>query len=132
MIGADTNVLVRLFVEDEPRQHKAAVAFFDARSPDDPVFVSLVTVVEFCWVLKRSYKRPQSEILDLVRQVLASKDAVVESAAQIYEAVETASRTGGDFSDVVIANAGRRVGCEKTMTFDQPAAKDIPGMELLK
>jgi predicted nucleic-acid-binding protein len=132
VIGVDTNVLVRLFVEDEPQQHKAAVAFFDARSSDDPAFVSLVTVVEFCWVLKRSYKQPQSEILDLVRRVLASKDSVVELAAYVDEAVEIASRTGGDFADVVIAEAGRRTACEKTVTFDRPAARAVPGMTLLK
>jgi predicted nucleic-acid-binding protein len=92
----------------------------------------VVTLVEFYWVLKRSYKRSPPEILDLVRQISASKDTVVESATHIYEAVEAASRTGGDFADVVIANAGWRAGCRKTVTFDRPAARDVPGMEFLK
>ena len=131
MIGVDTNVLIRLFVNDHPEQHASANAFFAARTPDDAVFVSLATTMEFVWVLTRSYKRPQDEALGLLKIVLSSRDAVVEMAEVVAGAVETALDTKGDYSDVIIAQAGRRAGSSRTVTFDKPAAERIPGMDLL-
>ena len=131
MIGVDTNVLVRLFVNDEPEQHARANAFFEARTPEDAAFVSLATTMEFVWVLTKSYKRPQDEALGLLKIVLSSRDAVVEMAEAVASAVETALDTKGDYSDVIIAQAGRRAGCSHTLTFDRPAAKSISGMEII-
>jgi predicted nucleic-acid-binding protein len=131
VIGVDTNVLIRLFVNDEPEQHAKANAFFGARTPDDAAFVSVATTMEFIWVLTRSYKRPQDEALGLLKIVLSSRDAVVEMADSVANAVETAFDTKGDFSDVIIAQAGRRAGCSHSVTFDRPAAERIPGMDLL-
>lgn len=131
MIGVDTNVLVRLFVNDEAEQHAKAKAFFAARSPEDAAFVSLATTIEFVWVLTRSYKRPQDEALGLLKIVLSSRDAVVEMAEAVASAVHTALDTQGDYADVLIAQAGHRAGCSHSVSFDGPATKRIPGLELL-
>ncbi|MEZ2132099.1 MULTISPECIES: hypothetical protein [unclassified Sinorhizobium] len=37
----------------------------------------------------------------------------------------------GEFADIFIALRNRNAGCASTMTFDEKAAKHIPGMELL-
>lgn len=131
MIGVDTNVLIRLFIKDDPVQHAQANAFFLARSPEDAVFVSMTTTIEFVWVLTRSYKRPQDEALGLLKIILTSRDAVVEMADAVAGAVETALDTKADFSDVIIAQTGQRAGCSHTVTFDRPAAKLVPEMDLL-
>ena len=131
MIGVDTNVLIRLFINDEAEQHAKADAFFAARSPEDAAFISLVTTIEFVWVLTRSYKRPQDEALGLLKIVLSSRDAVVEMAEAVASAVQTALDTKGDYADVIIAQAGQRAGCSHSVSFDEPAAKRIPEMELL-
>ena len=131
MIGVDTNVLIRLFINDEAEQHAKADAFFAARSPEDAAFISLVTTIEFVWVLTRSYKRPQDEALGLLKIVLSSRDAVVEMAEAVASAVQTALDTKGDYADVIIAQAGQSAGCSHSVSFDEPAAKRIPEMELL-
>jgi predicted nucleic-acid-binding protein len=132
VIGVDTNVLLRLFIDDDHKQHQAVVRFFEARTSKDTAFISLITVVEFVWVLKRVYQRPQSEALGLLQRVIASEDAVVESVDRIRQAIALAMETDADFSDVLIANAGAVAGCRGTVTFDGAAAKLVPGMELLK
>ena len=131
MIGVDTNVLVRLFINDEPEQHARANAFFGERTPEDAAFVSLATTMEFVWVLTRSYRRPQDEALGLLKIVLSSRDAVVEMAEVVASAVETALDTKADYSDVIIAQAGRRAGSSGTVTFDKAACERVAGMDLL-
>jgi len=132
VIGVDTNVLVRLFVDDDHRQHKLAVRFFDERSADDAVFISVVTVVEFFWVMKRTYKRKPAAILDLLTGMLESEDAIFEKADEIRQVIALARQTGADLADLLIARSGQMAGCRTSVTFDQPAAKLASGMELLR
>ena len=56
MIGVDTNVLARLFLEDDPKQTASARRFFAARSPTDPAFISAVVIAEFIWLLTSRYR----------------------------------------------------------------------------
>lgn len=132
MIAVDTNVLVRLFVSDDRRQHLASTRFFEARSRDDAVFVSFVTAIEFVWVLKRTFKVQQSEALGLLLRVINKADTVVESADHLREGIDIAMASGGDFADVMIALAAERAGVATTVTFDHDAARNVPGMELLR
>ncbi len=37
MIGVDSNLLLRLFVEDDADQHRRALEFFSERSAEEPV-----------------------------------------------------------------------------------------------
>ena len=46
MIGLDTNVLVRIFAADNPKQTAIARRFMQRCSADDPAFVSAMVVVE--------------------------------------------------------------------------------------
>lgn len=131
MIAVDTNVLVRLFVNDDERQHNAATLFFASRSREDPVFVGVTCAVEFIWILTRSYKQSQANALALLRRVVTSEDAVVERIVEVREAIEIALEKGADFSDVMIVLAAQREGASSVVTFDRPAARDVPGMELL-
>lgn len=132
MIGVDTNVLVRLFVTDEQNQHRRAVKFFAERTPDQPAFISLVTVVEFYWVMKRSYRRSHDDVLAMLARIVTSEDAAVEAANDVLASIERSRMDGADFSDLVIARSGELHGCSHTVTFDKPAARHVPGMELLK
>ena len=131
MIGVDTNVLVRLFVNDDAEQHRKATAFFAARSREDPAFISTICAVEFIWVLTRVFRQSQAEALAMLRRVVMRQDAIVEQIAQVREAMQIALEGGGDFSDAMIALAAERQGATQIVTFDQAAAKHVPGMDLL-
>ena len=54
MIGLDTNVIVRHLADDDPIQSPIAHTCFENLSPDDPGFISIVTMVEVHWVLRQS------------------------------------------------------------------------------
>lgn len=49
----------------------------------------------------------------------------------IWKALGEMAVSQGEFADIFIALRNRYAGCASIMTFDEKAAKHIPGMELL-
>jgi predicted nucleic-acid-binding protein len=115
-LTADTNVLVRAAVGDDPAQ--AATARRVLRSAE-VVAVTLPVLCEFVWVLARGYHFEASEIAAAIRRLIESttvavdRDAV-ESGLQFLE-------TGGDFADGVIAYEGAQLGGDVFVSFDREA-----------
>jgi predicted nucleic-acid-binding protein len=116
-ITADTNVLVRAVVMDDPVQGAiAAEALLEA----DVVAVTLPALCEFVWVLTRGYKRSAGEVADAVRKLVESASVLVDRPAA--DAGLAMLERGGDFADGVIAFEGRRAGGLVFTTFDTKAA----------
>jgi predicted nucleic-acid-binding protein len=132
LIGVDTNVLVRLFVVDNPAQSKAALQFFAERSATDPAFISLVVVAELVWLLDDTYDFSHAEIVETLKRILASPDFALEEPEFVADAVAFAEHKKIDISDFLIARIALEHGGRSIATFDINAAKRVPGMELLK
>jgi predicted nucleic-acid-binding protein len=132
VISVDTNVLARLFVTDDLRQHAIAKAFFAQRTTEDPVFVSTIVVVELAWLLEKTFDYRKSDIVAAVGAILDSPDFVVERHDVLGAALDIASNSKASVADAIIAAVAAAEGARVTMTFDVGAARDIPGMELLK
>jgi predicted nucleic-acid-binding protein len=128
LIGLDTNVLVRYVVQDDNKQAALAAALIESFD-DEQGFISLVALVEFHWVIRRTYKAGRREVEALIRDWLVAREIVVEHADAVQRALD---RTNDqfDFPDALIGELGVRAGCEYTATFDSAAAK-LPGMRLL-
>ena len=131
MIGLDTNILLRFLVDDDPLQNEEARAFLSTRDFENPVFVSAVTLAETVWVLNRRLKFPIASVVAMLRDLLASEGLVVEHAEELGQLIGNDDLPQTDIADYLIAWAGRSAGCSRTVTFDQKAAKSVPGMELL-
>ena len=132
MIGVDTNVLARLFVTDDERQHLISTQFFLARSSADPAFVSLVVVAELAWLLSDAYEFAYGSIIEVFQRMLDSPDFVIERSDLLLRTLELGRERRIDIADSLIAALAREAGSEHTVTFDREAAKRVPGMELLK
>ncbi len=115
-ITADTNVLVRAAVMDDPSQSAAAVA---ALVEADLVAAPLPALCEFVWVMMRGYKRSAQEVAAALRKLAASATVVVDRPA--VEAGLALLERGGDFTDGVIAFEGRRAGGGVFTSFDRDA-----------
>ncbi len=130
MIGIDTNVLIRDATQDDPIRSPQARRFLAGLTEADPGFVSIVTLIEMTWTLRRSYKVDPDTIALLVRRLLASREIVVQAQDAVRRALRDAEGSGADFSDAIIAHLGIDADCDDTVTFDQRAA-GLPGMRLL-
>ena len=132
MIGLDTNVLVRYFAQDEPKQAAAARRLFQTRlTREAPGHVNVVTLAETCWVLKRLYAAGRAELVQVLENLLAAPNIVVERRALVRKALQAfeASAVAG-LSDCLIAQLNGDAGCAQTLTFDRGAAK-LDGFEML-
>lgn len=117
-IAADTNVLLRAFVDDEPAQSRAAV---DALEGADIVAISLQSLCEFVCVLGRQYAVSRADIATAIRRLLDTRNVVVNRPA--VEAGLSILDAGGDFADGVIAYDGNWLGGETFVSFDKKAVK---------
>ena len=119
-ITADTNVLVRAAVLDEPTQSRlAAAALLEAEA----VAVTLPALCEFVWVMTRGYKRKAPEIAAAMRTLAESERVLVDRPA--LEAGLSVLERGGDFADGIIAFEGRRAGGRIFVSFDRDAVELI-------
>ena len=115
-ITADTNVLVRAAIMDDPAGAIAAKALLEA----EVVAVALPSLCEFVWVLTRGYNRSATEVAAAVRTLVKGASVLVDGSA--VEAGLAVLERGGDFADGVIAFEGRRAGGRVFATFDEQAA----------
>ena len=115
-ITADTNVLVRAAVQDDPQQARQATkALLEA----DLVAVPVPVLCEFVWVLRRGYKRSGSDIADAVRHLANSARVVMNRPA--VEAGLAVLEAGGDFADGAIAYEGDQLGADELVSIDAKA-----------
>ena len=113
----DANVLVRIIVEDNAEEARAARTLVaDAQS----VIVPLVALCETLWVLNSIYKLRRPERVSVVKELLRTRKIVLDRPA--VEAGLAILEAGGDFADGAIAFDGARLGGETFVTFDRRAA----------
>lgn len=128
--GVDTNVLLRLFVDDDSMQTAVARAFFQSRSLQSPVYVSWIVLVELVWTLRSRYGYAMPDILDVVAGLCQRPDVRVDRLDLILGAVERA-QAGAGFPDALIALGNEAAGCDRTLTFDRDACRRLEPMVLL-
>lgn len=117
-ITPDTNVLVRVAMDDDPRQSRAAkVLLQDAEA----IALALPALCEFVWVMSRGYKIASPQISEAIRRLIDGEKIIVNRAAA--EAGLQMMENGGDFAEGVIAYEGRWMGGDVFVSFDRRAVK---------
>jgi predicted nucleic-acid-binding protein len=115
-IIADTNVLVRVFVNDDPRQARIAE---DTLAQASLVAVSLPCLCEFVWVLRGVYRFKRAQCAAAIRALLNANNVATNRPAA--EAGLAMLDAGGDFADGVMAHEGAWLGGETVVSFDKQA-----------
>jgi predicted nucleic-acid-binding protein len=125
MIGLDTNVLLRLFVEDDAGQSARALRHVGSATADEPCLINSVVLAEFAWALAKKMKQRRAEVARLIGEVLSADDLYIPDRGPVERAL-TAYRAGkADFPDYLLAEINAELGCASTVTFDR-AALDSP------
>ena len=123
MIGLDTNVLVRYVVRDDARQTASATRLIESRcKPEDPGIVTLVVLCELVWVLDRGYGYSRTNIVGVLRRILAAGDLQVEHSDLAWRALNFYEKGKADFADYIIGLTCHDMKSEVTYTFDGRAA----------
>ena len=132
MIGLDTNVIVRYIAQDEPKQAALATRLVErSLSPENPGFVTTVTLCELAWVLAECFGADRERIREVIEGLLASRQIMVEVPEIVWKALRAWQGSSADFADALIGQIVAVRGGDKTVTFDRAVAK-LPGFELLQ
>lgn len=115
---ADTNVLVRALVQDDPEQAKAATELLEQA---ELIAIPVPVLCELVWVLRRVYGFAASDCATSIEALMASSGVAVDRQA-VRAGLKLLS-AGGDFADGVIAYGGRALGGEQLATFHREAAR---------
>ena len=115
-IAADTNVLARAVLQDDPQQGKAAAKLLEEATL---IAVSLPSLCELVWILRRGAKLSKDDIAQTIRDLLVAAKVSMDRPA--VEAGLAVLEAGGDFADGVIAHEGAWLGGETFVSFDRKA-----------
>jgi len=111
MVAIDTNIAVRLLVNDDPGQTGRAVALFKAQE----IFISKTVALETEWVLRAVYQLDQERVNRALRGLLSLEQVTVEDEAALFAALD-AHEQGMDFADAMHLSSSRRA--DSFATFD--------------
>ena len=112
-MALDTNVLVRLLVNDDLAQAEQAAALIDASSA---CFVPITVALELEWVLRGAYKLPRESVISAFEGLLAIRHLHLEQEQLVKRALEW-HRQGMDFADAL--HLARSEGCGALISFDR-------------
>ncbi len=120
MIAVDTNVLVRVLVDDpgQPAQVRAARAVLQKAGE---VFVSQVVLVETVWVLETAYGLKRDDIIMVLDTLALNSAYVIEHEHRFIEAHALFRQDKADFADFIILAAAQNEN-SPLFTFDKRLA----------
>jgi predicted nucleic-acid-binding protein len=117
MIGLDTNVLARYYVDDAgdaEAQRQRVVARRLIETGQD-LMVSKTVVLELDWVLRGYYGFSQADVAAVLRHLLSLGQLVVEDREVVVQALAN-SDAGVDFADAL--HHASYKACDSVATFD--------------
>ncbi|MDF3033846.1 MAG: putative nucleic-acid-binding protein [Alphaproteobacteria bacterium] len=117
MLGSDTNILIRAFLEDDEDQAQSAKAFLESAARRDQLFISSYTLLEFVWVLKvKEFTR--KEIYEAIITLTDSPGVTIGQRDVVLAAAEMFYKGKADFGDYMILSEGEKYGAKNLKTFD--------------
>ena len=94
MIAIDTNVLVRLLVDDQPIQGKASQKLFAS----EDIFIPETVLLETEWVLRAAFGLGRAEICAALRRVCGLRNVAVSDGPLVAQVIDW-HEAGFDFAD---------------------------------
>lgn len=115
-ITADTNVLARALLRDDPVQADTARKLLKEATL---IAVSLPSLCELVWILRQGAKLSKEDVAASIRALLDAGNVVLNRPA--VEAGLALLDAGGDFADGIMAHEGKWLGGETFVSFDKRA-----------
>jgi len=117
MIGLDTNVLARYYIQDESdleadKQHLAAKELIES---GESLFICKTVMLEFEWVMRGYYRFELDEICSVFKSLLSQKHIEVEDKACVMQAF-ISFQGGLDFADALHLASCKN--CTELASFD--------------
>lgn len=130
-IGIDTNVLLRLIVSDNEKQHQAVLRFGSGIGRDYSGFITVISLVEMDWALRKQYGFTKRDSMEAIRRITRIRGVEVQSHDSVVLALQGVEDGHGELSDLLIAHICLDAGCSEIVTLDRDVANKVPPAVLL-
>ncbi|HTT83466.1 MAG TPA: type II toxin-antitoxin system VapC family toxin [Rhizomicrobium sp.] len=130
MIGLDTNILMRYFAQDDPKQSPAATRLLEDLTSESPGLIPAVVLAETVWVMEDVYGADRTRIAAIVESLLRTSALIVQDSEAAWRALSRYRARSADFADCLVERTCAGLGCRQIFTFDKRAARDA-GMTLV-
>jgi len=117
MIGLDTNILARYYIQDEAdgeaqKQHELARQLIES---EQPLLVCKTVLLELEWVMRGYYRFTAAEIISVFKHLLSLEYVSLEDRATLEQAVAN-FELGFDFADAL--HHASYKDCDSVASFD--------------
>ena len=116
MLAVDTNIVVRLLVNDDARQGAAARRLFES----DEIWIGVTVLLETAWVLESVYDLSADATVKALQRLLGLPNVRAEDPGAVAAALDVAGR-GLELADAL--HLMRAPGDAEFVTFDRALAK---------
>jgi predicted nucleic-acid-binding protein len=119
MVAVDTNVLIRLIIQDDPKQLAAA-----KRAVAKGAWVATLVLAEVIWVLESHYECKKAALVSIIELLLAHELLHFEDMGLARKAfIRFAGASKISFSDCLVIEAAIKAGNTPLLTFDAALSK---------
>lgn len=131
MIGIDTNILLRLWLDDDPAQSRRIDALLaeHGREPGSLLLTDVV-LVEAIWTLRSAFEQDKPAQLLALHSLLDEPAFEFEDRAVVVLAVALFEANSCGFADCLVVARHAHRACDFTATLDRGMRK-LPGVRLL-
>ena len=129
MIAVDTNVLVRVLVDDPGHPAQVRLAR-DRVKRAGKVYVPQIVQVETVWVLETAYAMAKRDVVDILDHLLQNSAYILQNENSFLQALSYYRDGPADFADYMVL-AECRVANTGLITFDKNLGRN-PDTTLLK
>ncbi len=120
IVGVDTNVLLRLFLKDEPEQLAEVRAMVDrVAEAGGALYVPQAVACELAWVLSVKAGVARGRVADAVQGLVETAMIELEGRDAVCAALERHATTGVGFADCLIVENALAAGAASFATFDR-------------
>jgi predicted nucleic-acid-binding protein len=125
VIAIDTNLLVRLLVQDDAAQSAAVETLLrETRESGQTCFISDLVLCELEWVLRSCYKAPRSRVFSSVQELLDQHLLDFEDRVRLRQVAQAYQLGKAELSDYLIGAKSQASGAAATYTFDRKLRKE--------
>ena len=131
MIGIDTHILLRLWLDDAPAQNKRIDTLLaEYGSTPGALLVTDVVLAEAVWTLRAAFDQGKGKQLIALQSLLQETVFAFEDRQAVTDAVALFEISSCGFSDCLIVIKHRQQASEFTATLDRGMRK-LPGVKLV-
>lgn len=107
MIAIDTNVLVRILI-NEPKAEQQCRLARELIADHDIIWVCQIVLIETIWVLQTSYQFNKEQILLVLEKLHNHPDIILENAEYLESDLAVFNSSNVGFADCLILNDAQR------------------------